>query len=253
MGQDQPRAGQPGGHRLSQRERAERGSERARLRPRRLRLHDLHRQFGPLAEPISKAINDKDLVAVSVLSRQPQLRRARVARLPGQLSRLAAAGGRFCAQGHGPLRHGQRADRDRHQRQAGVPQGHLADECGSPRAGRRPRPFGHVPQTLCRRLSRRRALARDRGHRQRDLQLAARIHLHPEPALFHRHDDDAGAAAATSSAPGPWRSSGIRSPPTTSRPPERSSPTVPPAVTFSSTRSAAANSTATARAAGTTK
>ena len=47
VGQDQPRAGQPGGHRLSQRERPQRGPRRARLRPRRLRLHDLHRQFGP--------------------------------------------------------------------------------------------------------------------------------------------------------------------------------------------------------------
>ena len=31
-------------------------------------MHDLHRQFGAAFEPISKAINDNDLVAVSVLS-----------------------------------------------------------------------------------------------------------------------------------------------------------------------------------------
>ena len=47
---------------------------------------------------------------------------------------------------------------------------------------------------LCRRLSRRRALARDRGDGRRDLQLAGPIHLHPEPALLHRHDDDPDAA-----------------------------------------------------------
>ena len=68
VGQDQPCARKQGGHRLSQRKRAQRRSERARLRPRRLWLHDLHRQFGAAAEPISKAINEKDLVAVSVLS-----------------------------------------------------------------------------------------------------------------------------------------------------------------------------------------
>ena len=46
VGQDQPRAGQPGGHRLSRRQRAQRGPQRAGLRPRRLWLHHLHRQFG---------------------------------------------------------------------------------------------------------------------------------------------------------------------------------------------------------------
>ena len=103
------------------------------------------------------------------------------------------------------VRHGQRADRHRHQRRARVPQGHLADQRGSPRAGRRPRPFGHVPQPLCRRLSRRRTLARDRGHRQRDLQLAGRFDLHPEPALLHRHDDDRRRRPGTSTARGRWR------------------------------------------------
>ena len=59
---------------------------------------------------------------------------------------------------------------------------------------------------------------RDRGHRRRDLRLAGRLDLHPEPALFRRHDDDAGAARRHRSARGRWRSSAIRSPPTTSRP-----------------------------------
>ena len=51
---------------------------------------------------------------------QPQLRRPRVARLPRQLPRLAAPGGRLCAEGHGPLRHGQRSDRHRAQWRAGL-------------------------------------------------------------------------------------------------------------------------------------
>jgi aconitate hydratase len=48
---------------------------------------------------------------------------------------------------------------------------------------------------------RRRALARDRGHRRRDLRLAARIDLHRQPALLHRHDDEP-VRRATSSARG---------------------------------------------------
>ena len=50
------------------RSRPQRGPERDRLRPGRLWLHHLHRQFGAAAEPISKAINENDLVAASVLS-----------------------------------------------------------------------------------------------------------------------------------------------------------------------------------------
>ena len=81
----------------------QRGPERARLRPRRLWLHDLHRQFGAAAPSRSrKAIADKDLVAAQRAVGQPQFRGPRVARLPRQLSRLAAAGGRLCAEGHGP-------------------------------------------------------------------------------------------------------------------------------------------------------
>ena len=48
--------------------RPQRGSERARLRPRRLRLHHLHRQFGAACGADQQGDRDKDLVAVSVLS-----------------------------------------------------------------------------------------------------------------------------------------------------------------------------------------
>jgi aconitate hydratase len=50
-----------------------------------------------------------------------------------------------------------------------------------------------------------------------------RLDLHPEPALLHRHDDDPGAADRHRAARGRWRCSAIRSPPTTSRRPARSS------------------------------
>ena len=61
-----------------------------------------------------------------------------------------------------------------------------------------------------------------------DLRLAGRVDLHPEPALLHRHDDDADAAGRHRAARGRWRSSAIRSPPTTSRRPARSSRTARP-------------------------
>ena len=68
----------------------------------------------------------------------------------------------------------------------------------------------------------------------------AGVDLHPEPALLHRHDDDPGAAGRHRAARGRWRCSAIRSPPTTSRRPARSSPTARPAAICSSTASAAA-------------
>jgi aconitate hydratase len=58
---------------------------------------------GPLAEPISKAINGNDIVAASVLSGNRNFE-GRVARRARQLPRLAAAGGRLCAEGHGDRR-----------------------------------------------------------------------------------------------------------------------------------------------------
>ena len=87
--------------------------ERARLRPRRLRLHDLHRQFGPAGRADQQGDQRQGSGRGQRAVGQPQFRRPRVARLPRQLSRIAAAGGRLCAQGHRPVRHGQRADRHR--------------------------------------------------------------------------------------------------------------------------------------------
>ena len=101
--------------------------ERARLRPRRLRLHDLHRQFGPARRADQQGDQRQRPGRGQRAFGQPQFRRPRVARLPRQLSRLAAAGRRLCAQGHGPLRHGQRADRHRHA---------TASRCSSRTSGR---------------------------------------------------------------------------------------------------------------------
>ena len=49
MGEDEPGAGVAGRHRLPRAGRADGAARRARVQPRRLRLHDLHRQLGPAA------------------------------------------------------------------------------------------------------------------------------------------------------------------------------------------------------------
>ena len=56
---------------------------------------------GPLPAPISKAINDNNLVAASVLSGNRNFRGPRVAGCARELPRFAAAGGGLCAEGHG--------------------------------------------------------------------------------------------------------------------------------------------------------
>ena len=176
VGQDQPRAGQPGGHRLSQRKRPQRGPQRARLRPRRLWLHDLHRQFGPAAPSRSrKAINDNDLVAVSVLSGNRNFEgrvspdcRANYLASPPLVVAYALKGtvrSDMVKEPIGTASNGEPV--------------YLKDIWPTNEEiralDRRARSFGDVPPPLRRRLSRRRALAEDRGQGRRDLRLAGRL------------------------------------------------------------------------------
>ena len=209
---------------------------------------------GPLPEPISKAINENDLVAVSVLSGNRNFEgrvspdcRANYLASPPLVVAYALKGTVRSDMVNEPIGTGI-------ERRAGLPQGHLADQRGNPLADRRARPFRDVPPPLCRRLS----AATSAGGRSRSP--AATTYGWPagstyiqNPPYFDRHDDDSRRRRPTSSGRGRWRSSAIRSPPTTSRPPARSSPTARPAAICSSIRSAAASSTATARAAATTK
>jgi aconitase A len=117
---------------------------------------------GPLAEPISAAINGNDIVAASV--GQPQLRGPRQPRRPRQLPRQPAAGRRLCAQGHGDRGHVRDPDRRGHQRPR-LPQGHLALERGSPGPDQLQHQRRDVPLALRQRLSRRQALAGHHHHR----------------------------------------------------------------------------------------
>ena len=134
LGQDLAGAGQPGGRGISCQFRTAARSRQGRLQPGRLRLHHLHRQFRPAAgrdfEVDQRQRHRRRRRAVG----QPQLRRPRQPGRAGQLSGLAAAGGGLCAGRNGDQGSRGRADRQRQGRQAGVPEGHLADDQGDQRA-----------------------------------------------------------------------------------------------------------------------
>ena len=89
--------------------------EDARLPPRRLRLHDLHRQLRPAAGGDLRASSTpRTSRSCRVLSRQPQLRGPHQPRREDELPGVAAAGGRLRARGddgHRPARRAARPGR----------------------------------------------------------------------------------------------------------------------------------------------
>ena len=116
LGQDQPRARHAGGHRLSRQGRpAISTSMRSASTWSAMAAPPASAIPGPLAEPISAAINEQQHRRRLGDLGQPQLRGPRLARRARQLPRQPAAGRRLCAQGHGdrglhhhPDRQGQR-------------------------------------------------------------------------------------------------------------------------------------------------
>ena len=184
--------GSPGRRRISEGRGPAGGPRRHRLQPRRLRLHHLHRQLRPARQPaISKAINDNDLVATAVLSGNRNFEgrispdvRANYLASPPLVVAYALAGDMNIDLTTDPLG----TDKDG---QHGLSQGHLADEQGDRRPGRRDRHARGVPDEVRRRLQGRREVAGGGDHRQRDLRLAADLDLHPEPALLPGHVEDA--------------------------------------------------------------
>ena len=168
LGQDLARAGQPGRRRVPREGGPPGRSRRARLQPRRLRLHDLHRQFGAAAragvEGDQRQRHRRRRGAVG----QPQLRGPGEPRRARQLSRLAAARRRLRARRLAPRRPRQGAARHRRRRQAGLPQGHLADEHRDPALHRAHHHGRAVQAALFGRLHRRQQLeghpGRDRAH-----------------------------------------------------------------------------------------
>ena len=135
----------------------------AGLQPRRLRLHDLHRQLRPAAGGGQQGGQRRRPGRHVRAVRQPQLRGPDQPRRQDELPGLTAARGRVRARGLDGRRHRGRAARHGLRRPSGLPQGHLAVPAGG-RGGRRvgDRP-GDVHPRLRRRLRRRAALAGPAG------------------------------------------------------------------------------------------
>ena len=148
---------------------------------------------GPLPEEISKSINDNGIVAAAVLSGNRNFEGRVSPGRAGELSGLAAAGRGLCAGRHGDQGSRGRADRHRQGRQAGLPEGHLADHEGNQRLHEEVRHRDDLQEEVCRRVQGRHQLAQDQDGRERDLSLEHELDLCAEPALFRRHEEGAGA------------------------------------------------------------
>jgi hypothetical protein len=136
---------------------------------------------------------------------QPQFRGPRVAGRARQLPRLAAAGGRLCAQGHGDRGHGRR--RRSAPGKDGAPTSILRDIWPTNEEVR-----ALIDQYVNADMFKARYADVYKGdeqwqaidrHRRRDLCLGRGLHLHPEPALFRRHEMTADGPRPTSSARAP--------------------------------------------------
>jgi aconitate hydratase len=176
------------------------GPRRAGLQPRGLRLRDLHRQLGAARPGDLEAINDNDLVAVSVLSGNrnfegrisPDVRANYLASPP--LVVVYAIAGRH-GRGRGERR--DRADAGRARRllkDVWPTQAEIAEL---------------VERTVTREAFQSKyadvfkgddPLAGRVGVGRRDLRLAAHLDLHPEPALLPGHGPREGRDRATSRA-----------------------------------------------------
>ena len=160
---------------------------------------------GPLPADVSKSIDEHGLVAVSVLSRQSELRRQGECGRAGQLSDEPAAGGRVCA---GRAHWAQLRRRSAGQRREGksrVPEGHLADAGGGGR-GHRERPVQReLPQGIRRRKQWRCELARAELPYRRCVPVGAGLDLHSQGAVLRRHDERRPRRLPIPAARGCWR------------------------------------------------
>ena len=200
----------------------------APVQPRRLRLHDLHRQLRPAAGGDLEGGQRQRPRRLLGALRQPQLRgpdqpghAANYLASPPLVVAYALAGRMDIDLTSEPL--GSDSD--------GEPvylSRHLA-ELGGDQGGRRRRSSraDMFTKSYARRLHRRRALARDRGPGGRPLHLA-RLDLRPQAPLLRGDGPPSRRRSSRSRARGCWPCSATRSPPTTSRRPGRSRRTARP-------------------------
>ena len=159
VGEDLAGAGLAGGHRLSEAAGLQKDLDALGFNLVGYGCTTCIGNSGPLPEPIAKAINDGDLVVVAVLSGNRNFEgRVNPRRAPTTSPRR-----RWWSPSAGRLdedRPHQGAARQRQGRQAGLPEGHLADQHGNRRRGRQARDRRDVQEALRRRLQGRRATGR---------------------------------------------------------------------------------------------
>ena len=205
VGQDHARARVEGRHRLLRPLRTDALPREARLQPRRLRLHHLHRQLRPdHRRGVGGGERGRPRRHRGALG-QPQLRGPDQPRRQDELPGLAAARRRVRAGRHDGHRPAQRPAGPGHRR-PGLPARHLAVPAGGRggrRAGDRQR---DVRQGLRRRLHRRRALAGPADPRGQHVRMGRGLDLRPQAPVLrghagravtgHRHRRRPGAAQA---------------------------------------------------------
>ena len=254
VGQDHAGAGLEGGLGLLREVRPHAVPRQARLQPRRLRLHHLHRQLRP-ADPRGQPGRQRQRPRgrLGALG-QPQLRGPDQPRHQDELPGVAAAGRRLRAGRLDGRRPVQRPAGPGHRRQRRLHEGHLAVARGGRGGHRRRRSPPRCSPTDYADVfagdERWQVAADARG---RHLRVGPGLDVRPQAAVLRRHARRARAGRPTSRARGCCSSSATRSPPTTSARPARSRRTRPPASTSPSTASSSATSTPTARAAATTR
>ena len=177
---------------------------------------------GPLAEEISESINKNDVVAAAVLSGNRNFEgrvnadvRANYLASPPLVVAYALAGNMN-------VDLGAHADRHRQQRQEGLSARHLADQPRDHQRDPQDRQQERVRAQICRRVQGRGELAQDRREGRSDLRVGRSIDLRAESALLRRHGRSGRTRSTTSSTRACSVSSSTRSPPTTSRRPDRS-------------------------------
>ena len=158
MGEDLARAGLEGRHGVLRQGQPRRLAGVARLPPRRLRLHDVHRQLRAAAGGDLQRRRRRGPRGRLRAQRQPQLRGPHQPRREDELPRVAAAGGGLRAGGDDGHRPARRAARAGLRRRGRLPQGHLALRRGGRARRRGVRARGDVPVLLRRGLRGRRAL-----------------------------------------------------------------------------------------------
>ena len=252
VGQDLARARLEGGHRVPRSRRPDRAAGAARLQPRGLRLHDLHRQLRSAARAgLRGRQRGRPRRRLRAL-RQPQLRGAHQPRGEDELPRLAAAVRGLRARGHDGHGHRARPPRPGRARQRRLPtdiwpsEQEVAQTIGEAlRADMFRRSYGEVFEG-------------DERWNSLPVPEGERFAWDPDrPTCAFRPTSrtcpPSRRRCATCTTRACSRCSVTASRPTTSRPLDRSSATAPPASTCRRRASSRATSTPTARGAETTR